>query len=156
MISGRERGHSARTSKIQLDLALRPGTADQHIAVCGRFERFGIVADRPADQGALAGVTDASPARPLHRNVAGFGKFQQTPVCRTPRRIEAASGEGDLRAGTGRVPPVGAAAQQELLEIPGVTASSGPNTSWCNRSRATPQLLRSSVNVRRNPGGPHR
>ena len=40
--------------------------------------------------------------------------------------------------------------------IPGVTASSGPKTSWCNRSLATPQRLRSWVKLRRNVGGPQR
>jgi len=42
------------------------------------------------------------------------------------------------------------------LEIPGVTDSSGPKTSWCNRPLATPQVLRSWVRLRRNAGGPHR
>jgi hypothetical protein len=42
-------------------------------------------------------MTDACPARPSHRNVAGFGQFEQAAEVGAPTDIQAAACKGDQR-----------------------------------------------------------
>jgi hypothetical protein len=65
-------------SQVNLDIARRRGTADQHVARGWRLEWIGLIVDGSSDQCALAGMADPCAARPLYGNVASFCKFQQT------------------------------------------------------------------------------
>lgn len=89
-------------SEVQNHLFTRLRTANQDIAVGRRLKRFGLVAYRAGYQAAFAGVTDARPARPPHRNVAGFSKLQQTLILRVPCDGQAAACKGDLWSRAGR------------------------------------------------------
>src|SRR5277367_1641616 len=51
-------------SEIENDVALRPRTADKHVAGRRREERIRLVGDRPRHKPSFAGVTDSRAASP--------------------------------------------------------------------------------------------
>lgn len=59
--------------KIHFHVALWAWAADEHVAFRRRLQRVGPIIDAAIDQRAFAGMADASPACPFHRNVACFG-----------------------------------------------------------------------------------
>ena len=69
-------------SDVDHDVSARPRAAGEDVALGRRIERLGVVGDAPGDQPALARVTDARPAGPAHRHVAGFGQLEQAPMLR--------------------------------------------------------------------------
>ena len=60
-------------SKIQSDTRVWLGTANEHVPGSGPLQRLRIINNRSSNQTSHAGMTDSSPARPSHRNVARFG-----------------------------------------------------------------------------------
>src|SRR5207249_5651296 len=69
------------------------------------FEWLGIILHRPGYQPALAGMANSSPARPAHRDVTGFGEFQQTLELRVPANRKPGASKGNpwtFTVGSGR------------------------------------------------------
>src|SRR4051794_583777 len=84
-------------SEIDDDIALWLRATNQHIAGRRRIDRIGPVGDRAGHKSGFAVVTDAGAARPPRRDVARFGKFEQTLERRTPMRADTAAGERNQR-----------------------------------------------------------
>jgi len=81
--------------KIKNDIRAWLRAADKHISVGGSVEWLWAVTNRTADQTSYARVTHPGPARPSHRNVAGFRQCQQTLELRIPCDGESTACKGD-------------------------------------------------------------
>ena len=74
-------------SKIDDDVALRSGAADQRIAVGRRLHGLWLVADRADDESSLASVADPGPACPPHGHIACLSKFEEALEGRGPADV---------------------------------------------------------------------
>src|ERR1700735_1649922 len=88
--------------KIEHDLVVGLGAADEHAAVLRGLERVGPVADLAAHQPGDAGMADAGPAAPPDRDVARLGELEEAGEGRIPPNGQVAAAERDPRA---RAPP---------------------------------------------------
>ena len=70
--------------KIQSDTRVWLGTAYEHVPRSGPLQRLRVVHNRSGNQASHAGMTDSSPARPSHRNIARFRQFKQAGESRIP------------------------------------------------------------------------
>ena len=123
--------------------------------VGGGFDRFRVVFEIAGDQGGLARVADAGPARPADGHVARFGEFEQAAVVAVPGDREVAAGELDRRAVPG-LPAGGWGALACAAAMPGVIPGAGPNGSVWMRAASIPIAARAALISSMKPAGPHR
>src|SRR3954467_3361274 len=90
------------TSEVEHQGASRARGADQRLVRPRLLERRHGVLGLPGQYGGDAGVADAGAARPLSRDVAGFGELEYRRVAVGPPSRQPRAGEGHLRAGSGR------------------------------------------------------
>ncbi len=88
----------------------------------------------------------------MHRDIASFGKFQQSAEPSIPGHGEATADEGDDRACAGS-PPGGCGAGST---VPSDGAAAEPNSSVRMRSGGTPCSRKADVTALINPAGPQR
>src|ERR1700678_3774684 len=77
--AGELRPRDRRRPSLNVDYQVFPGAraANQQVSGRRRIERLGIILHRSGNQTALTGMANSGPARPAHRDVAGFRKLQQ-------------------------------------------------------------------------------